>query len=117
MGLGATHRHPAHDHVYRLISHASELRQQSAGALETGDVEKALILLEQAELLSCDVSSFIDDLELDDASELLGKLKRETQAAELESQDRGSVPGRPSKLMQRIRYSLGASLALGGALV
>ncbi|MBD2843510.1 hypothetical protein [Erythrobacter rubeus] len=104
---------PAKSHFDELMEHAVSLGQRASIAVENGDDELASMLIEDAELLANDITQLVDDIEHHQMLELL----RVMEKREAEAQVRQSKTQSNAETLKRMGIGLGASLALGGALI
>ncbi|WDA41020.1 hypothetical protein [Erythrobacter sp. BLCC-B19] len=93
--------------VGQLADHARQLQREAREAIARGDYARASALIGDAELLAGDVHGLVDDFEHREADRMVGHA-----AAEAEAQ-RPRLRLRPN----RLRFAIGASLAISLALV
>lgn len=93
--------------VGQLADHARQLHREAREAIARGDYARASALIGDAELLAGDVHGLVDDFEHREADRMMGHA-----AAEAEAQR-----PRPRLGPNRLRFAIGASLAISLALV
>lgn len=100
--------------MYRLIAHAASLNREAADAFHAGRHEQGIALLEQAEMLSNDVTCWIDEIEAEETSEMRPVAARDVAAS------RGAFVRMCERFLpRRIRQlgiGIGAGLAVGAAI-
>lgn len=111
MGSRSKPGRPEGEEVYRLIAHAASLNREAADAFHAGRHEQGIALLERAELLSSDVTCWIDEIEAEEAVELRTASGRAIPTA------KGTLTKVYERLFSnRIKHlgiGLGAGLAVG----
>ncbi|MBD2841872.1 hypothetical protein [Erythrobacter rubeus] len=95
------------------MEHTTSLQQRASIALDHGDYYLATMLIEDAELLADDITQLVDDVEHHQMREML----RVMGNREAEIHARHIKPRCNAKTIKRMGIGIGASLALGGALI
>jgi len=91
--------------VGQLADHARQLQREAREAIARGDYARASALIGDAELLAGDVHGLVDDFEHREADRMMGHAAAEAQRP------------RPRLRANRLRFAIGASLAISLALV
>lgn len=113
MGSRSIQGRPEGEEVYRLIAHAASLNREAADAFHAGRHEQGIALLEQAEILSSDVTYWIDEIEAEEAAEARPVAPHEVATS---SEGFARMCGRiVSSRMKHLGIGLGAGLVVGVA--
>jgi hypothetical protein len=113
MGSRSKPGRPEGEEVYRLIAHAASLNRAAADAFHAGRLESGIALLEQAELLTSDVTCWIDEIEAEEAAQF-----GSGPDSDFPKQGNGLIQACGQLFSGRVKHlgiGLGAGLAVGVA--